>query len=268
MITISIILLLNPSHAQNNRSLEVERLRGTVVRQGGNSTAIRVGDRLSNVGEGLLTGSRSNAILAIDSGIGTVNISENTDFQIRNLAITENGGRVTLLNVARGQVRLNVRPFTNPQSRLEIETPSGIAGVRGTEFGIGVSDDGRTSVATVNGAVAVSAQGETVLVEDGYGSIIVPGEAPSEPILFSDELDLNVEPIFRDRDGNINVKGQVNPLNYVWINNQIASSDINGNFELSLNDPYINFIKIKVKSPLGDEIEKSFIVRKGRHKMS
>jgi hypothetical protein len=73
------------------------------------------------------------------------------------MSIAPNNGRITRLLVPRGQVRLQLRPFTNPGSRMEIETPAGTSGVRGTEFGLNVQPDGKMAIATLEGSVATSA---------------------------------------------------------------------------------------------------------------
>lgn len=59
--------------------------------------------------------------------------------------------------------------------------PSGIAAVRGTEFGVLVTDDGTTNIATLTGQVAAIAESVTVPVDAGQVSTLFPGEVPSSP---------------------------------------------------------------------------------------
>jgi hypothetical protein len=44
---------------------------------------------------------------------------------------------------------------------LEISSPSGVAGVRGTVFGVAVDPKGKTGISTLEGAVATTAKGQT-----------------------------------------------------------------------------------------------------------
>ncbi len=232
------------------RSLDVQRLIGRVSYL--NSwQSVRVGDRLTRAGQGIATGSRSSLILGIDTGIGTVNVAENTNLTISELATTSNGGKVTRLNVSQGQVRINVRSFTNPQSLFEVKTPAGISGVRGTEFGVGVAFDGRTSVVTNEGSVAVSGAGESVDVGAGFASIVVEGQPPTEPMPFEDNLNLYLEPVRRDIDNNLSVTGRVDPLNLVWVNEEPVIVSLDGTFTLSLDKIPKELVAIRLLTPLG-----------------
>ncbi|NJN74522.1 MAG: FecR domain-containing protein [Limnothrix sp. RL_2_0] len=209
----------NAQSTTNIRSVEVKRVLGQVTFRN-SSTRVRTGDRLTRIGQGLSTGARSSAVLGMDLGIGTINVAANTSFFLQELSTTRNGGRVTVLKVTKGQVRLNVRQFNNAQSKLEVHTDAGIAGVRGTEFGVAVSDVGQMNVMTNEGTVEVTGGEASVLVKAGYASIVVEGKAPTEPRSFTENLDLNVQaaPLLGS-DGWF-VVGKVDPLNLVWVNGE------------------------------------------------
>lgn len=232
------------------RNLEVKRVQGRVTLRN-SFNRVNTGDRLTGVGQGVSTGSRSSAVLSIDTGIGTVNVAENTTFFLKEFSTTSNGGKVTVLEVTKGQVRVNVRPFSNPQSRLEVKTPAGIAGVRGTEFGVAVADDGQTNIMTNEGIVAVTGDGESVEVKAGYASIVVEGEAPTKPILFTENLDLDVPPAKWVETGNWEVTGKVDPFNFVWVNDAPVQVREDGTFVLNYDRLPGNAIKIRVLTPLG-----------------
>lgn len=68
---------------QGSRWLEVDRLSGQVslIPYQGNRRPARLGDRLSNVGDILVTGDKSSARLAVDLQTGFVTMAENTQVQ-------------------------------------------------------------------------------------------------------------------------------------------------------------------------------------------
>lgn len=142
------------------RWLAVRQISGSVTYfSAETSRAARRGDRLQAVGDGLSTGEDAAAVLEVDTQIGTVEVAETTKLTVQALDISPSDGRITRLRIDQGQARLKIRPFTNIDSRLEIETPAGISGVRGTEFGLNVSPSGKMGVATLEGSVVTEAQG-------------------------------------------------------------------------------------------------------------
>lgn len=248
-----------PSMAQSgDRWLELTRLRGSVIYQGDRHRAAQIGDRLYQTGQGLSTGRRASSTLQIDSGIGIVTVSENTRFSVRQLYTTSSGGRVTVLDVVRGQARVQVRPFTNPSSLLELHTPGGVAAVRGTEFGVNVSSDGKSSVGTLEGTVEVSGQGESVLVNAGFASVVVPGEPPTAPIPLDQELQLDLVDFHR-RNSRLYVQGRINAANSLFVNDQEIAVSRSGWFStvIPLSRP-TKTLNLTVRNPLGDERDYSF----------
>ncbi|NJN48594.1 MAG: hypothetical protein HC805_00725 [Alkalinema sp. RL_2_19] len=130
--------------------LEVKQLKGKAIYQTTNRRRWKawVGLRFQSVGEVFETAADSTVVMNLESGIGTIFVAERTKFSIKQRYTTKDGGQVMQLYVERGQIRLKVRPLTNSNSRLEIMTPAGIAGVRGTEFGVGIQPNGQSGVAT------------------------------------------------------------------------------------------------------------------------
>ncbi|MEM7063352.1 MAG: FecR family protein [Cyanobacteria bacterium P01_B01_bin.77] len=176
------------AQSASGRWLQVQRVTGSVTLLTGGRKPAQVGNRLAAVGHGLVTGNRSSAHLSVDDGIGGIAISQNTRIAIRRLSVLADGSKVTVIDVPRGQARLQVRRFTHANSRLELHTPSGVAAVRGTEFGVSVEQDGQTNVATLEGQVEASAQSIVVPVNAGMVSIIHPGEPPTPARVLDREL--------------------------------------------------------------------------------
>lgn len=232
------------------RSLEVKRVEGSVTFIN-SSTKLKVGDRLTRTGQGVTTGARSSAFLQIDSAIGAISVAEQTSFTIKELTTTSNGGKVTVLEVSRGQVRVNVRTFSNPQSRLEVKTAAGIAGVRGTDFGVAVAANGQTNLMTQEGLVGVSGAGETVSVPAGYATIVIEGEPPTEPQPIRENLGLTLNPARWDMLAGWQVTGRVDPFNFLWVNEEPVEVAMDGSFTLDYGVIPEEMQSIRILTPLG-----------------
>lgn len=239
-----------------NRWLEVRQTRGQVsLLQQGRRQAARIGSRLQAVGEGLTTSTRSRAILAVDTSVGFIDVSESTALQIRELRQMPDGGRVTRLTVSQGQARLRVRPFTHNSSELEIETPAGWSAVRGTEFGVSVHPDGKTGVATLEGAVTTGAQGEQVDVESGFQTLVIPGEPPQPPTPLDGAGDTRLRLRLLttlDRE-TAKLEGRIDPVNLLVINDEIQTISREGVFDLEIPLPPNRLIRARVITPLGSQ---------------
>jgi hypothetical protein len=239
-----------------NRWLEVEQVIGQVqfTTQKRQQPAQK-GDRLQNVGDALTTQARSTARLALDTGIGTVDVTAKTQVVVQELALNAGQGRVTRLKVPYGRVKLRLRKFTNPNSRLELETPAGISGVRGTEFGLVVQPQGKTSVAVLEGAVNTNAQNVDVAVPAGFQNFTIPGEPPSQPVpLQSDpSLQYQFERQIIGQQRYLTLVGQVDPVNQVFVNGQPQDTDRAGRFRVNVKLVSFPKVTILVSTPLGEE---------------
>jgi FecR protein len=235
-----------------DRWLEIQQLQGTVTyRRGRMSQPAQVRTRLETVGDTLITGQRSSATLAIDTGIGTINIAESTTLQVQKLDVSPDGGKITKLQVMRGQVQLQVRPFTNRESELEIQTPAGVSGVRGTVFGVSVQPNGTTGVATLEGSVSASAQGQDVKVDAGLQSLVIPGEPPSPPVPLRDDPQLDITFLAAISQETARIVGQVDPVNLLVIADQPQTISRSGGFDVQIPFPSNRRIMAAVITPLG-----------------
>lgn len=264
LLTVATLLLLVSSQIQGaspqsvpvrvDRWLMVKQLSGRVMfNQGSSSRPARQGDRLQQVGDGITTDAGAAATLEVDTGIGFVNVAEKTEVRVQSLAIAPDNGRITRLLVPKGQVRLQLRRFTHRGSELEIRTPAGISGVRGTEFGVAVQPDGKTGVATLTGRVETMAQGQNVNVRAGFQNLIMPGEAPSPPVPLRNDTRLRYR-IDRQIVNNVRrqqLVGQVDPVNTVHVEELPINVDRYGRFAVNL--PIVSHLRIRVTviTPLG-----------------
>ena len=235
-----------------SRWLEIEQLTGTVMVQTSAERPAQVGDRLSKPGDALSTQQRSSAYLALDTDIGSVAVAQNTDLRVQRLDVLPDGARVTVLEIDRGQARIQARPFTNPNTILELHTPSGVAAVRGTDFGVIVNARGKTSIGTLEGRVEATAESITVMVDEGLASIIRPGEPPTTPSRLDRDLDIDWLTQVRRRN-RFTLTGRIEPTNTLFYGGQEILISANGYFEwtgtIGLSNRSFSFV---VQNPLGE----------------
>ncbi|MGF1457740.1 MAG: FecR domain-containing protein [Leptolyngbyaceae cyanobacterium] len=256
-----LLVLITPVLAQ--RSIDLARERWLRVRDLSGEVYFftedtrqlaAAGDILAIAGDGVKTGSDSSCTLEFDINIGTIELRENTELIIRSLDYASDDGRVTYLSVPYGNVILNLRKFTNPGSVLEIETPSGVSGVRGTEFGMIVHPDSQsTSVATQSGAVFAAAQGTEVDVPGGFQTLIPLGEPPLEPIPIPDvpQFDFRIEQQLRDYVRYTVLFGQIDPINQVYVEDELQEVTDAGTFQYESAAYLGASVQIKIVTPLG-----------------
>lgn len=252
LLTFQQALAKNNLHLRVNRYLEVRSIFGNVI-YGNQQTSqpANVGTKLQKVGDSISTGKNSRTMLALDTEIAFVEVAENTKLQIQKLHSTSNNGKVTELLLTGGQVRLKVRPLNNRESRLEIKTPAGITGVRGTEFGVSVQPSGKTGVATLKGQVVTSAQGKTVSVNKGFQSFIIPGKPPSPPVRLQDDTSLQIKILADMGNQQAKIAGKVDPVNLVILANEPLITNQNGEFEVITALPNNRKIAVSITTPLG-----------------
>ncbi|MBD2567450.1 FecR family protein [Anabaena lutea] len=257
LVTVGLVSTLHASAADNqlqvkiNRWIEVSRTNGQVLySRGQTSQPARTGMRLESVGDTISTKQGSSAVLTIDTGTGFINVSENTTITVNKLEMGNAGERITELQVKTGQVRLQHRPLTNSSSRVEIHTPAGVAGVRGTEFGVSVQDNGKMGVGTMKGSVAITAQGQTKLVNEGFQNLTIPGEPPSEPVPLREDPILDIRQLIAN-DNQVKIVGIIDPVNLLMIAKQRLSIGATGQFDIIVPLPANRKLEAVVVTPLG-----------------
>jgi hypothetical protein len=238
-----------------NGWLRVEKLEGRVIyRRLERSAPLKawLGQRLSQVGEILETAADGTALLVLDSGLGTLTVAQNTKLTIKALHTNREGGRITRIEVLRGQVRLKVRPLTNPSSRLELQTPVGITGVRGTEFGLAVQPSGQTGVATLSGRVDAAALGTTVTVDEARQTVILPGLPPQSPQPLRDDPDLKMS-LAEGSAGRVRLVGVTDPANLLLVDGEPYNTGPGGDFEIVYHSRGQAVMTLRSITPLGTQ---------------
>lgn len=266
------------------RGLTVEELRGTVTING---RVAQVGDRLTAVGDQITTGPNSTARLRFDSNIGVAELAENTtvrievlsggDVPISELFVTEGRVRLSISRFvsqgfprsSRDEDRQVAIASLDPQmalgefdqlvqqtqpassattSPLRVRTPAGVAGVRGTSFGVNVSPNGKTGVSTIDGLVGANAQDFEVLVNPGFSTTISPGERPTEAIETPRLATLTRIVATRTGANSVRLSGQVDPMDTVFVNNRPIPVNADGSFD-SFVESLGNRLRVVVRGP-------------------
>ena len=212
-----------------------------------------MGDLLQSASDEISTGENSSAVLSVDTGVGVIYVSDNTTIQIRSLSIASNNGRVTNLFIPRGKARLQVRKFTNRGSQLNIQTPAGISGVRGTKYIVEAKPNGNMLITTFEGNVASTARNQTKMVKGGFQNLTVVGEPPSTPVPISNDASLKYV-IDRQASGSgrsIIFSGYTNPFNTVRVDGLEQSLDRSGKFSLQFSAPSNLKVKVTVETSTG-----------------
>ncbi|PZU99806.1 MAG: hypothetical protein DCE90_00450 [Pseudanabaena sp.] len=241
---------------RTNQWVRVDNVTGNVVYRSPNNRltrTARVGDRLQNANDEISVGTGSSATLSVDTGVGTIYVAENTTIRVNSFRIAADNGRITNLLIPRGKARLQIRRFTNRGSQLNIRTPSGISGVRGTEFVVIARLNGNTVLTTLEGNVASSAQNRTEMVRSGFQNLTVLGQPPSKPVPIQDDPSFRyvIEKQSSIAGRSISLIGYTNPFNTVKVDGLEQSLDRNGKFLLQLPAPSNLRVNVQVETPQG-----------------
>lgn len=98
----------------------------------------------------------------------------------------------TEISLDSGRLEASAARQLAPAGGFQVRTPVAVAGLRGTGFRLNVAEDGKSMRNEVTeGAVAVSAQGEEVRVDAGYGTYAEQGKPPAAPVSLLPKPDLS-----------------------------------------------------------------------------
>ncbi|NJN59317.1 MAG: FecR domain-containing protein [Leptolyngbyaceae cyanobacterium SL_5_9] len=252
----SLIVGVSPAWAggggslQQSRYLEVREVQGNVTSQ---QQPVQVGDRVQARATAITTGEDSGTTLVLDNNTGTVAVSENTQLAVDQVSTTPSGGQQTELSLQEGEVRANIQTFTNPESSFRVNTPAGVAGVRGTEFSVVVLPTGETRVTTFEGLVEVTAQGQTELIQPGYFSQLTPGQPPTEPRPAPEDTRLSLQFVTESGVERLQVTATVPARSEVLVNQQPLPVSPAGEVSAVVDIPGDRLLRMVVRDPFGIE---------------
>ncbi len=134
---------------------------------------------------------------------------------------------------------------------VTVQTPGGIAGVRGTAFGVNVGPDGKTGVEVIEGSVAGIARDQEVIFQGSQAGAMLPGESPTQPSpwLSSEVAKLRIRSLVRTNPYTALVSGQVDPMDIVFLNNKPVKTDSEGKFKVAVALPQSHRLNFVVRGP-------------------
>ncbi len=251
--------------------LRVESLRGNISFEG---RPIELGDCLQPAIGTWVSEENSTARLRLDNFRGSIEIDELSNFDIESFADAD-----VELFVRQGQVRFSLGrltpdlasqlsgnatamkslPFSledplltqdrTGDSPFRVRTPTGVAGVRGTSFGVDVGPNGQTGIRTVDGSVSATALGQEVLVGSGQFTVISPGLAPTAPqqIPVDSKLQLLVT---QPRGSNrVLIQGKIDSPDILLLNGEPVITNSDGSFSLLVRRPVSRRLRFVVRGP-------------------
>lgn len=130
-------------------------------------------------GDFIRSGKKSQADISFISGV-SISVKENTEMEIKLTGI-EDKGRDTKIELFRGKIFNRVRKL----SSLHIQTPQAVASVRGTGFGVEVSDF--THIYVLAGIVDVWNDHGKVELNEGMETTVESGKPPEQPTQMSED---------------------------------------------------------------------------------
>lgn len=197
------VLLVKPVDAKTVRVAIIAALSGDVtIKKGGGSKSYDAYENMSlNQGDTVYTGAGSSATLNLSNGDADVTLSENAEINVSDLN-TSDGNKKSKLKVWAGSMWVKVKSLAGSDDEFEVETPTAVMGVRGTQFFVMV-DPKTGAIKMAVGAGKVSAT--TVKNEaDSTQTTTITYLYPTQQISLdsrdeTEELSLKVD--FIDLDG-------------------------------------------------------------------
>lgn len=202
------LLLPAGTSAQGLTALAIEAAGKAAYMKGGAKPYLPIQVNVTRLSEGdvILTGPDSRVRLLIegkavpaqgeDPAQTTVDVQARSKVQLRELLAGAGGGENVRISIAQGQVISNVRKIDTNSERFEVETPTAVAAVRGTNYATLVKwirNKPKSQVKVNRGSVAlldpitrmnrrVMEEGEILEIgADGGISAPAAGAAPAAP---------------------------------------------------------------------------------------
>jgi hypothetical protein len=129
------------------------------------------------VGDCIKTGDDSGAEITFFDG-STIELKPGTEIEIASLDISTTGSTTISLKQTIGSTVSRVTKLLDPASSYEVETPTGVAAVRGTVALISVGGDGTTLITNLEGIIYAIAQGVELQVSKEQRCVINPDQPP------------------------------------------------------------------------------------------
>ena len=129
-------------------------------------------------GDSIKTGDDSGAEITFFDG-STIELEAGTEIEILTLAISADCASTTItLEQTIGTTISRVTKILDPGSSYGVETPTGVAAVRGSVMVVTVGGNGTTLITNLQGIILAFGQGVELQIPEGRTGIIVSGQEP------------------------------------------------------------------------------------------
>lgn len=163
---------------------------GASIVRGGATKPARVGMNV-RLGDLIETSAAGRAKLLFSDG-SVLNIGDDSRLKVSKFVYDPEGGREGFLELLRGGVRAWVTKLRTTKNKFEVQTPTAVAGVRGTDWALRESPKHGAQIVVFGGEVAVrslalGASGDC-LAKEGMSCVVRPGEAAGPAMKATPEL--------------------------------------------------------------------------------
>lgn|GEM_PF-5123709 len=148
--------------------------RADLTPPGGAAKAVGKGDPV-NVGDVIRVKSKSRAEVSFNDG-NVLRLAANTRLRITQYMFGKDVDTDERLNLYRGKIKVMVNTAIKGAGRFEVHMPNSVAGVRGTFWYNMVFSNGSSSTAVLEGTVAMTSAGRTVMLGAGRSASAGPGQ--------------------------------------------------------------------------------------------
>jgi len=178
LLVVAMIFSLATAYATENAVPEPLDVKMSIVN--GQVELARVGKSLSDVFSARYQLGAGDIIETMQESKAELVYQDGTTMRMKPLTKVE--VQPTSLKIFKGNTW---HKFTKRGTEFLIETPSLVAGIRGTTFDVAVSSKGKSILAGVEGKGGVrGAEGGELLITDGKYVGCEPGYAPGAPLIF------------------------------------------------------------------------------------
>jgi hypothetical protein len=149
------VAISEPIQAKSTRAAIIVNVKGevSVKKAGGSKGYTAYADMTLNQGDVIATGAASSVVIRIADHDDEIHIGDNAEVSVADLANDKNGKQSKISSWA-GSMWVKVKSLVGSDDEFEIETPTAVMAVRGTQFFTGVDPEtGETFVSVGAGAV-------------------------------------------------------------------------------------------------------------------
>ena len=130
-------------------------------------------------GDRIRTNANSSALITFFEG-STIELNADTEVVVSELIVARETGSTTIkIRQEIGKTRSRVEKLADPASRYEVETPAGVALVRGSIMDVWALANGLTIVDAIVDQCWLYSAGAELLLRQGTRGFMVPGRPPS-----------------------------------------------------------------------------------------